>query len=293
MNTNKKIAIVTDTNSGMLPHEGDEKEIFVLPMPFVVDGEPKLDGVDLSREDFYKSQRQNAAITTSQPSVGEVSEFWRNILANYDEIVHIPTSSELSASFATAKNLAQDPEFAGKVFVVDNHRISIALKRSAYDAAALRAKGFSSEEIRNELEARQAEYSLYFSLESMEYLKRGGRISPAVAAIGQMLKLRPVLRVMNGKLEKFALPRTLQKAKDTMKTAIQKDLAEKFKGVPTEELELYLVHGETTTETDGFMEELNKALPEFECKGNEMMSLSVSCHTGPGTFAVALLRVIN
>jgi DegV family protein with EDD domain len=277
----------------MLPHEGEENGIFVLPMPFVVDGERKLDGVDLSREDFYKSQHANAAITTSQPSVGEVSEFWKNILESYDEIVHIPTSSELSAACATAKNLATDPEFAGKVFVVDNHRISIALKCSAYDAATLRAKGFSSEEIRAELEARQSDYSLYFSLESMEYLKRGGRISPAVAAIGQMLKLRPVLRVFNGKLEKFALPRTLQKAKDAMKTAVQKDLAEKFKDVPVNELELYLVHGETTTETDGFLEDINKTFPSFTCNNDEMMSLSVSCHTGPGTFAIALVRVVK
>ncbi len=293
MNTNKKIAIVTDTNSGMLPHEADDKGIFVLPMPFVVDGEPKLDGIDLTRDEFYKLQRDKAAITTSQPSVGEVSEFWRNILNDYDEIVHIPTSSELSASCATAKNLATDPEFDGKVFVVDNHRISIALKLSAYDAAVLREKGLSSEEIREQIEAMQSDYSLYFSLESMEYLKRGGRISPTVAAIGQMLKLRPVLRVFEGKLEKFALPRTIQKAKDAMKTALQKDLTEKFKDTPKEDLQIYLIHGENTTETEAFKTEIEKLFPDLPIVGDDPMSLSVACHTGPGTFAIALLRVLK
>jgi DegV family protein with EDD domain len=238
----KKIAITTDTNSGMLPHEADEIGLFVLPMPFVINGEPKLDGIDLTREEFYKHLKGSSTITTSQPSVVEVSEFWREILKDYDEIVHIPTSSHLSAACSTAQNLAKDDEFAGKVFVVDNGKISIPLKRSAYDAVALREKNLSSQEIVDELMARKDDHSLYFSLESMEYLKRGGRISPAVAAIGSMLKLRPVLRVNQGKLEKFSTPRTIQKAKDVMKEAVKKDIAEKFNGVPNDELRLYIVY---------------------------------------------------
>ncbi|MBQ8291948.1 MAG: DegV family protein [Clostridia bacterium] len=289
----KKIAITTDTNSGMFPNEADTIGLFVLPMPFVIDGEPKLDGIDFTRTEFYEKLKGTSTITTSQPSVGEVSEFWRNILKDYDQIVHIPTSSQLSASCATAQNLAKEEEFAGKVFVVDNLRISFALKQSAYDAVALRDKGLSAEEIAKELDARKLDYAFYFSLESMEYLKRGGRISPAVAAIGSMLKLRPVLRVHEGKLEKFALPRTLQKAKDTMKTATQKDLAEKFKNVDTSELAMYIAYGETTTETDVFKEELFKLFPNVPFVSQEPMSLSVACHTGPGTFAVGICRIVK
>ncbi len=288
-----KIAITTDTNSGMLPHEADNIGLFVLPMPFVINGDPKLDGIDLTRTEFYTHLKGKSNITTSQPSVGEVSEFWRNILQDYDQIVHIPTSSQLSAACSTAQSLASEEEFAGKVFVVDNGRISISLKRSAYDAVALRDKGMSAQEIANEIVARKDEQSTYFSLESMEYLKRGGRISPAVAAIGSMLKLRPVLRVHQGKLEKFSTPRTIQKAKDVMKSAIQKDVAEKFKDVPKNELRLYLIHGESTQETELWKEEILKLFPDIEFVSDDPMSLSVACHTGPGTFAIGLCRIVK
>ena len=289
----EKIAITTDTNSGMLPHEADNIGLFVLPMPFVINGEPKLDGIDLPREEFYTHLKGKSNITTSQPSVGEVSDFWRNILKDYDKIVHIPTSSQLSAACSTAQNLATEEEFAGKVFVVDNGRISISLKRSAYDGVALRDKGLSAQEIADELIARKDDHSVYFSLESMEYLKRGGRISPAVAAIGSMLKLRPVLRVFQGKLEKFSTPRTIQKAKDIMKAAIQKEIAEKYQNVPKDELRWYLVHGENTNETEAWKEDLSKLFPDIEFVSDDPMSLSVACHTGPGTFAISLCRIVK
>ena len=288
-----KIAIVTDTNSGMFPHEADNIGLFVLPMPFVIDGEPKLDGIDLTRDEFYAHLKGKSSITTSQPSVGEVSDFWKNILKDYDKIVHIPTSSCLSASCATAQNLAKEEEFAGKVFVVDNGRISISLKRSAYDAVALRDKGWDAQAIADEITARKDEHSIYFSLESMEYLKRGGRISPAVAAIGSMLKLRPVLRVFQGKLEKFTMPRTIPKAKEAMKMAVQKDLTEKFKDVPHDELCIYLAHGENTQETDSWKAEIEKQFPTIPFASDDPMSLSVSCHTGPGTFAIGICRIVK
>lgn len=288
-----KIAITTDTNSGMLPHEADNIGLFVLPMPFVINGEPKLDGIDLTREEFYTHLKGKSAITTSQPSVVEVSDFWKEILKEYDQIVHIPTSSNLSAACSTAQNLAKEKEFAGKVFVVDNGKISIILKRSAYDAVALRDQGKTAQEIVDTLMSLKDEHSLYFSLESMEYLKRGGRISPAVAAIGSMLKLRPVLRVYQGKLEKFSTPRTIQKAKDIMKTAIQKDLVEKFANVPRDELKLYMVHGENTQETENLKEELAKLFPDIELVSDDPMSLSVACHTGPGTFAICVCKIVK
>lgn len=288
----KKIAITTDTNSGMIPHETDDKGIFVLPMPFVIDGEEHLEYVDLSAETFYEKLVSDANISTSQPSVAELTEFWTEILKEYDEIVHIPTSSDLSASCSTATALAKD--FDGKVLVVDNHRISIVLKSSVYDAATLREQGKSAAEIKETLEAMSGEYSVYFSLESMKYLKKGGRISPAAAAIGGILKLRPVLLLNGGALGKFALPRTLAKAKDVMIKAILDDLAEKFKEpLANGEMKLCIAHANNPTDAELLRAEVEKRIPNVEILWSDPISLSIACHTGPGTLSVSCMRVIK
>ncbi len=288
-----KIAITTDTNSGMMPGESEAQSIFVLPMPFIIDNEVLLESVDLSREDFYEKLKAKANITTSQPSVGEVSEFWRNILKDYDQIVHIPTSSNLSNSYSTAVSLAKDEEFDGKVFVVNNLRMSVCLKSSAYDAAKLRDKGMSAEEIRSELEAHAKEYSLFISLETMEYLKRGGRITPAAAAIGSLLKLRPVLRLVGGKLDKFAVPRTLQKAKDAVIAAVKEDLAGEYKeAVEKGEVRLVVAYNENREAALAWEEELKKLFPNIPFLSCDEMSLSIACHTGPGSLAFGIIRVL-
>lgn len=286
----KKIAITTDTNSGMMPHEYDDKGIFVLPMPFVVDNESFLESVDLSRADFYEKLKGESKITTSQPSVGDVSDFWTEILKEYDQIVHIPTSSYLSNACATAQNLAKD--FDGKVFVVDNHRISAPLKWSAFDAATLRERGKSAEEIAQILTEQSADYSIYLSLESMEYLKRGGRISAAVAAIGSILKLRPVLQIKGAAIEKFGLPRTPAKAKELMKNALLDDLSGKFKEYAEKgEMRLIIVYGENEQDALDLQAEVQKHFPKIEFLAPNPMSLSVACHTGPNTIAICLIRV--
>ena len=288
----KKIAIVTDTNSGMLPHENEELGIFVLPMPFIIDGVCQLESVDLSREEFYTKLKSESTVSTSQPSVGDVTDFWREILKEYDEIVHVPTSSLLSASFATAKAQAEDEEFKGKVYCVDNHRISASLKSSAYDAVALRDAGKTAAEIVEILEEQAKEYAIYFSLESMEYLKKGGRISPAVAAIGSMLKLRPVLRLIGEGLEKFNMPRSLLKAKMIMSDAIKADLNGRFKeALDKGEMRLAVVHAENESEAEIYKAELEKLFPNVPIMYCDPMSLSIACHVGPGTLAVACIRV--
>lgn len=285
-----KIAITTDTNSGMVPHEAEEQGIFVLPMPFIIDGVCQLESVELSRDAFYEKLISNANVSTSQPSVGDVTEFWTNILKEYDQIVHIPTSSVLSNSFSTALALAKD--FEGKVFVVDNKRISVALKASVFDAAKLRDKGNSAEEIVRILEERRAEYSIYISLESMKYLKKGGRVSPAAAAIGSILKIRPVLALLGEQLDKFALPRTAQKAKETIKQAIIKDLNEKYgEYVKNGEMRLCIVHAENEQEAVALQAEIEKLCPDVPFLWCDPMSLSIACHTGPGTIALACMRV--
>ena len=293
MDMMKKIAITTDTNSGMLPHENEDQGIFVLPMPFIIDGVSQLESVDLSREEFYKKLKGNSTVSTSQPSVGDLTEFWQNILKEYDEIVHVPTSAALSASFETAK--AQAKEFGDKVHLVDNRRISVALKSSVFDAATLRDQGKSATEIVEILETRKEDFSIYFSLESMHYLKKGGRISPAAAAIGSILKLRPVLHIgEGGKLEKFALPRTLAKAKDVMKNAIAADIANKFKEyAANDELRLCIVHAENEQEAELFKADLQKLFPKIPFLWCDSMSLSIACHVGPGTLAIACIRVVK
>ena len=292
MDTIKKIAITTDTNSGMIPHETDGQGIFVLPMPFIIDGEEPLEYVDLSAQTFYEKLISDANISTSQPSVAEVTEFWTEILKEYDEIVHIPTSSELSASCATATALAKD--FNGKVFVVDNHRISIALKTSVYDAATLREQGKSAQEIKESLEQSSSDYSVYFSLESMKYLKKGGRISPAAAAIGGILKLRPVLLLNGGALGKFALPRTLAKAKETMISAVINDLSGKFKEYADKgEMKLCIAHANNPNDAALLKSEVEKRIPGVEVIYSDPISLSIACHTGPGTLSLACMRTIK
>ncbi len=289
---NKKIAVTTDTNSGMLPTQKELDGVFVLPMPFIIDEVCQLESVDLSREEFYQKLKSNSNVSTSQPSVGDLSEFWENILKDYDEIVHIPTSSHLSASCSTAQALAKD--FNGKVVVVDNHKISVSLKSSVYDAVKLRDAGKTSEEIKDILEKMDCDYSIYFSLENMKYLKKGGRISPAAAAIGGILKLRPVLYVGGEKLVKFALPRTLAKAKESMKNAIMKDLTTKFKEyVEKGEMALCVIHADNASDAVVFEEEMKKLFPNMPFLWTDEMSLSIACHTGPNTLAVGCIRIVK
>ncbi len=290
----KRIAITTDTNSGMIPHEMDEQGIFVLPMPFVIDGTSLLESVELSRDNFYDKLISDANISTSQPSVTEVSEFWLDILKNYDEIVHIPTSSVLSNSCSTAMAIAKQEEFAGKVFVVDNRRISIALKSSVLDAAKLREQGKSSEEIKAYLENTASDYSIYLSIENMKYLKKGGRVSPAVAAIGSMLKLRPVLHLGGDKLEKFAIPRTLLKAKETIINAVNKDLTTNFKdALANGEMKLCIAYANNPDDAKTFQAEVEKRFPNVSVLCNDPISLSIACHTGPATIALSCIRVVK
>lgn len=292
MDTLKKIAITTDTNSGMIPYAMDADGVFVLPMPFIIDGEVHLEYVDLSAETFYEKLCSDANISTSQPSVTEVTEFWTKILQEYDEIVHIPTSAELSASLATATALAKD--FAGKVFVVDNHRISVSLKTSVYDAITLRNQGKSAQEIKDVLEQTCYDYSLYFSLESMKYLKKGGRISPAAAAIGGILKLRPVLLLNGGQLGKFALPRTLAKAKETMINAVLDDLNGKFKEFFDKgEMKLCIAHANNPQDAELLKAEVQKRIPNLEIVFTDAISLSIACHTGPGALVLACMHVVK
>lgn len=198
----RKIAIVTDSNSGITQDEGRSLGVFVLPMPFYINEVMYLEGITLSQDEFYERLQKDETISTSQPSPGEVCGMWDNLLKEYDEIVHIPMSSGLSASCETAMGLARD--YDGKVQVVDNQRISVTQRQSVLDAIALAEAGKNASEIREILEAEKLESSIYITLETLKYLKKGGRITPAAAAIGTVLNLKPVLQIQGDKLDAYS-----------------------------------------------------------------------------------------
>ena len=292
MSTIHKIAIVTDTNSGMRPNETDDLGIFVIPMPFVLNGEDLKEYVNISREEFFERFNEQSAITTSQPSLADVTDLWDSLLQNYDAIIHMPTSSGMSNSFSTAQSLAKDYE--GKVFLVDNKRLSAPLKESAFTAARLRDQGKTAAEIQEIMMNSADDYSLYFSLTTMQYLKKSGRISPAAAAVGSILKLRPVLHMESAKLSKFALPKNIAKAKEIMKNAIADDLATKFKTfVENGEMVLTVMYANCKADAELFATEIQEKFPNIPFTGIEPISMSVSAHTGPDTLAVACTRIFK
>lgn len=283
-----KIAIVTDSNSGITQERGKKLGIFVLPMPFYIDGNLYFEDISLTQEDFYKKLQDDADISTSQPSPGDLMDFWENILKEYDEIVHIPMSSGLSGSCQTAMTLADD--YDGKVHVVDNQRISVTQEQSVYDAMALVKAGKSAEEIKQILEEEKLEASIYIMVDTLKYLKKGGRITPAAAALGSMLNLKPVLQLQGEKLDSFAKVRGVKAAKRTMLKAIKNDLETRFAG---KKMVLGIAYtSRDEEEVQKWKEEVQGAFPGYEIVMNPL-SLSVSCHIGPGSLAVTCTKVVE
>ena len=218
-----KIAVVVDSNSGVTQAEAERLGLFVLPMPFMIDGQIYLEGVDLTQEEFYRRMEAGADITTSQPTPESVTALWDRLLGEYDQVVHIPMSSGLSGSCQTAMVLAQ--EYESRVWVVDNHRISVTQRQSALEARDLAAKGYSGQEIKEILERSGGDSIIYITVDTLKYLKRGGRITPAAAALGTLLRIKPVLQIAGEKLDAFSKVRTMKQAKTAMLTALAKDLA--------------------------------------------------------------------
>lgn len=287
-----KTAIVTDSNSGITQQEGKDLGIFVLPMPFLIDDAPYFEDINLTQEEFYVHLKNNANVSTSQPSIGDLLDFWNDILKSFDEIVHIPMSSGLSQSCATATALAKD--FEGKIHVVNNQRISITQKDSVLDAIKLVKAGKTAKQIKEYLEETKFDSSIYISLDTMKYLKKGGRVTPAAAAIGSILKIKPVLQIQGEKLDKFALARSLPKAKETMKNAIEKDLQTRFKTyVENGEMTFSVAHTDNDREAEIFVNELKEAFPNIPFHFCDPLSLSIACHIGPGALAVACTRTLK
>ena len=285
------VKIVTDSNSGITQKEAQELGVTVLPMPFVINGKEYFEDINLTQPQFYEFLKGDADVHTSQPAVGSVTELWDKLLADGSEIVHIPMSSGLSESCHTAEALAK--EYGGRVQVVDNQRISVTQRHSVLNALQLKNAGKSAKEIKETLVATKFDSSIYISLDTLKYLKKGGRLTPAAAFIGTLLGIRPVLQIQGEKLDAFKKVKTMRKAKEVMIEAVKSDLTTRFaKLVEQGKMRMYVAHTDNDEEAKNFAQELKDTFPEIPFLYINPLSLSVSCHIGPGSLAVALGREI-
>ena len=285
-----RIAIMTDSNSGITQDESKELGVYVLPMPFYIDGKMYYEDIDLTQEEFYEKLKQDCEIKTSMPLVGDVTDQWEELLKEYDEIVYIPMSSGLSSSCETAYMLSQD--YDGRVQVVNNQRISVTQRQSVMDAKQLSEQGKSAAEIKQILEDVKSESSIYIMLDTLYYLKKGGRITPAAAALGTLLKLKPVLQIQGDKLDAFAKARTAKQGKNIMIETMKKDFEERFESPDGKKMHLEIAYSDDKEAAEAFKEEVQKAFPDNEIVMNPL-SLSVSCHIGPGAIAIACSKAID
>lgn len=285
------VAIVTDSNSGITQTEAEELGIFVLPMPFMINGEAFFEDINLTQEEFYEKLAAGADISTSQPSPEAVMNLWDELLQDYDELVYLPMSSGLSGSCQSAMMLAEG--YDGRVQVVNNQRISVTLRQSCLDARLLAAKGMDAAAIKEFLEVDKFNSSIYIMLDTLYYLKKGGRITPAAAAIGTMLKLKPVLTIQGEKLDAFAKARTTTQGKALMVNAIKTDIENRFGGM-TEDKHIWLqiAHTHNREAAEGFAQEISELFPGYDIFVAPL-SLSIACHIGPGSLALACCRKIE
>lgn len=286
------VAIVTDSNSGISQAEGKELGIYVIPMPCLVDGKLYYENVDITKEQFYHFLESDADLTTSQPSPGDVMDLWDKLLKEYDEIVHIPMSSGLSASCSTAMGLAQ--YYDGKVQVVNNQRISVTMQQSVMDAKHLAATGKSAAQIKEILEKEALESSIYLVVDTLKYLKKGGRITPAAALLGSALNLKPLLQIQGEKLDAYKKVRGMKAAKKNMLDAMKKDVEGRFADyVAKGQLKLHVAYTTDEETAKQWMEEVQNAFPDLTITRMDPLSFSITCHTGPGVLAIAASHALD
>lgn len=286
------VAIVTDSNSGISQAEGKELGIYVIPMPFLVDGKLYFEDVDMNKEQFYHFLENDADLSTSQPSPGDVMDLWDKLLKEYDEIVHIPMSSGLSASCSTAMGLARD--YDGKVQVVDNQRISVTMQQSVMDAKHLVAAGNSAAQIKEILEKEALESSIYLMVDTLKYLKKGGRITPSAALLGSALNLKPILQIQGDKLDAYKKVRGVKAAKKNMLEAMKKDVEGRFSDYVTKgQLKLHVAYTTDEETARQWKEEVQSVFPDIAITRMDPLSFSVTCHTGPGVLAIAASHALD
>lgn len=285
-----KVAVITDSNSGITQQMGKDMGVSVVPMPFMIGEKTYYEDVTMSREEFFQRMENKEKIITSQPSPGEVMKIWDRALEKNDQVVYIPMSSGLSGSCQSALMFAED--YDGRVQVVNNQRISVTMRASVLDALALAEKGFDAVRIKEILEDVRFESSIYIMLDTLEHLKRGGRITPAAAAIGTLLRLKPVLQIQGEKLDAYSKARTVNQGKTTMLNAMKKDISERFGGTGTETCHLYAVHANCPDTFAPWLEEVKAAFPAFQVR-EDVLSLSICTHIGPGALAIACSKKLE
>ncbi len=284
----QKIAIITDSNSGITQSIAEELGIYVLPMPFVINEEPFYEDINLTQAEFYKRLQNDDKISTSQPAVGDILDLWDKLLQNYDALIHIPMSSGLSGSCATAITLAED--YDGRVQVVNNQRISATMRQSVMDALQLAEAGKNASEIKAILEETKMESSIYIMLDTLKYLKRGGRITPAAAAIATVLKIKPVLQIQGEKLDAFAKARSEKQARSIMIEALRNDIETRFGGIG--QVRLYVAHTDRKADAQEFCKTMEQQFGT-QVTFCDPLSLSIACHTGPGALGIACSKKID
>ena len=288
-----RVAIVTDSNSGITQTQAGELGIHIIPMPFYINGKLYYEDLTLSQEEFYQHLSEKAEISTSMPAMPDVTGLWDKLLKTYDAVVHIPMSSGLSSSCQTAQMLAQD--YDGRVQVVDNKRISVTQRQAALDAKALAQAGWSAEKIKSYLEETALTSSIYITLSTLYYLKKGGRITPAAAALGTLLRLKPVLQLQGERLDAYTKSRTLKAAKSAMIEGIRKDCVERFgSDDQATGMDIMIAYsGTDKTEVNQWEQEVREAFPGHDEIVVNPLSLSVSCHIGPGAIAVTCSKKLE
>ncbi len=279
-----KIAVVTDTNSGMSPEDAEKHGIFLLPMPFVVDGKEYFEGVNCTYEHFFEMLGSGADVSTSQPSPESITALWDKLLGTYDAVVHIPMSSALSGSCGTAKALAAD--YGGRVEVADNKRISLSQRQSAIDAVTLAGRGLDAAGIRERLEKNAYNASIYLAVNTLELLKKSGRVTKAGAAIASVLNLKPVLQIQGEKLDAFSKARGMANAEKIMLTAAEKDRSERFAGKKIHIEAAYSGDLEPALEWQKTVQKSFKGYNVLLYK----LPVSISCHVGAGVKAIGLIE---
>lgn len=282
-----RVAVITDSNSGITQMDGKNMGIDVVPMPFSIDEKTYYEDINLTREEFFQMMADDKEIVTSQPTPGDLMDLWDKALEKNDQVVYIPMSSGLSGSCQNARMLAND--YNGRVFVVNNQRISVTQKRSVQDALALVEKGYDAARIRDILEKERFDASIYIMLDTLKYLKKGGRVTPAAAAIGTLLRIKPVLQIKGERLDAFSKARTLNQGKSIMINAIHHDIDTQFGGVDKGDVWLYAVHAQVPEAFSVFEKEVQDAFPNIPAEKGQL-SLSVCCHIGPGALAMACVK---
>ena len=285
-----KTAIITDSNSGITQSEAEKLGIAVVPMPVLIDGELFYEDLTLTQEQFYEKLKSDANVSTSQPNPLDVGEYWVKALKENDAVIYIPMSSGLSETCRTLQHHAETEEcFKGKVFVVDNQRISVTQRQSVMDAIKLAEEGKSAQEIYKFLMDTKMQSSIYIMVDTLKYLKKGGRLTPAVAAIGTLLKIKPVLQIQGEKLDQYAKVRKISDAKTTMINAVKRDLETRFKDLYKQgKINLCRAQTDSSEESEKFRQEVAEEFQDLEIAFVDPLSLSISCHIGPGALALTV-----